>query len=96
MNETYYQKVRLPSGEVHVYAGPELFASLDYKVFEMANNNLQIPNQAYMSYTPDVHVGVGTCIGTTAVWHAKRRLRIPLDRRQRYWLRDARTAYKPP
>lgn len=70
MNETYYQKVQLPSGEVHVYAGPELFASLDYKVFEMANNNLQIPKQAYMSYTPDVHVGVGTCIGTTAVWHA--------------------------
>lgn len=23
-----------------------------------------------MSYTPDVHVGVGTCIGTTAVWNA--------------------------
>lgn len=70
MNETYYRKVQLPSGEVHVYAGLELFASLYYKVFEMANNNLQIPNQAYMSYTPDVHVGVGTCIGTTAVWHA--------------------------
>jgi tRNA-splicing ligase RtcB len=68
MKETYYQKVKLPSGQVHVYAGPELFASLDYKVFEMANNNLQIPNQVYMSYTPDVHVGVGTCIGTTAVW----------------------------
>ncbi|WP_138755687.1 RtcB family protein [Paenibacillus sinopodophylli] len=70
MKENYYQKVQLPSGQVHVYAGPELFASLDYKVFEMANNNLQIPNQVYMSYTPDVHVGVGTCIGTTAVWKA--------------------------
>ncbi|OME72520.1 RNA-splicing ligase RtcB [Paenibacillus sp. FSL A5-0031] len=70
MKETYYQQVKLPSGQVHVYAGPELFASLDYKVFEMANNNLQIPNQVYMSYTPDVHVGVGTCIGTTAVWNA--------------------------
>lgn len=69
MKETYYQNVKLPSGQVHVYAGPELFASLDYKVFEMANNNLQIPNQVYMSYTPDVHVGVGTCIGTTAVWN---------------------------
>jgi tRNA-splicing ligase RtcB len=69
MKETYYQKVQLPSGQVHVYAGPELFTSLDYKVFEMANNNLQIPNQVYMSYTPDVHVGVGTCIGTTAVWN---------------------------
>jgi len=68
MKETYYQNVKLPSGQVHVYAGAELFASLDYKVFEMANNNLQIPNQVYMSYTPDVHVGVGTCIGTTAVW----------------------------
>lgn len=69
MKETYYQKVQLPAGQVHVYAGPALFASLDYKVFEMANNNLQIPNQVYMSYTPDVHVGIGTCIGTTAVWN---------------------------
>lgn len=70
MKENFYQKVQLPAGQVHVYAGPELFASLDYKVFEMANNNLQIPKQVYMSYTPDVHVGVGTCIGTTAVWNA--------------------------
>lgn len=69
MNETYYQQVQLPSGVVHVYAGHALFQALDYKVFEMANNNLQIPNQVYMSYTPDVHVGVGTCIGTTAVWN---------------------------
>jgi tRNA-splicing ligase RtcB len=69
MKENYYQKVQLPAGQVHVYAGPSLFQALDYKVFEMANNNLQIPNQVYMSYTPDVHVGVGTCIGTTAVWN---------------------------
>ncbi|WP_438447059.1 RtcB family protein [Gorillibacterium sp. sgz5001074] len=69
MNETYYRKVQLPSGDVHVYAGDSLFKELNYKVFEMANNNLQIPNQVYMSYTPDVHVGVGTCIGTTAVWN---------------------------
>lgn len=68
MNETYYRQVQLPSGIVHVYAGETLFKDLDYKVFEMANNNLQIPNQVYMSYTPDVHVGVGTCIRTTAVW----------------------------
>ncbi|UKS24451.1 RtcB family protein [Paenibacillus sp. HWE-109] len=67
----YMQKVQLPSGVVHVYAGPELFGALDYQVFQMANNNLQIPNQVYMSYTPDVHVGVGTCIGTTAVWRSE-------------------------
>lgn len=41
---------------------------LGAKVLEMANNNLQIPNIRYMSYTPDAQVGVGTCIGTTAVW----------------------------
>ncbi|MEI7028163.1 RtcB family protein [Paenibacillus sp. y28] len=70
MDENYYRTVKLPAGEVHVYAGHELFHQLDYKVFEMANNNLQIPNQVYMSYTPDVHVGVGTCIGTTAVWNS--------------------------
>ncbi|CAM4013278.1 hypothetical protein L1N85_12600 [Paenibacillus alkaliterrae] len=32
MKETYYRKVQLPSEQVHVYAGPTLFASLDYKV----------------------------------------------------------------
>ncbi|MFB9327576.1 RtcB family protein [Paenibacillus aurantiacus] len=70
MEQTFYRQVQLPAGTVHVYAGDELYGALDYKVFEMANNNLQIPNQVYMSYTPDVHVGVGTCIGTTAVWQA--------------------------
>lgn len=64
----YRHLVRLPAGDLSVYAGQKLFAALDYKVFEMANNNLQIPGIRYMSYTPDVHVGVGTCIGTTAVW----------------------------
>lgn len=66
--ETYYRKLQLPAGDLHVYAGEQLFAGFDYKVFDMANNNLQIPNTKYMSYTPDVHVGVGTCIGTTAIW----------------------------
>jgi len=68
--ESFYRKVQLPAGDLHVYAGGQLFAGLDYKVFEMANNNLQIPNTHYMSYTPDVHVGVGTCIGTTAIWRS--------------------------
>ncbi|MFC4100775.1 RtcB family protein [Paenibacillus xanthanilyticus] len=70
MEQTFYRQVQLPAGTVHVYASDELYGALDYQVFDMANNNLQIPNQAYMSYTPDVHVGVGTCIGTTAVWEA--------------------------
>ncbi|MDD9266095.1 RtcB family protein [Paenibacillus sp. GCM10023248] len=69
MKENYTHQVQLPSGVVHVYAAPELFKSLDYQVFQMANNNLQIPNQRFMSYTPDVHVGIGTCIGTTAAWY---------------------------
>ncbi len=64
----YRHEVKLPAGDLTVYAAQQLFSSLDYKVFEMANNNLQIPGISYMSYTPDVHVGVGTCIGTTAVW----------------------------
>lgn len=68
---SYKQEVKLPSGDLHVYASDQLFGELDYKVLEMANNNLQIPGIAYMSYTPDVHVGVGTCIGTTAVWDAE-------------------------
>ncbi|MCG7408640.1 RtcB family protein [Paenibacillus sp. ACRRX] len=66
----YYRTVDLPAGKLHVYASDALYAELPNKVFEMANNNLLIPHAAYMSYTPDVHVGVGTCIGTTAVWKA--------------------------
>ncbi|CAH8712002.1 RtcB family protein [Paenibacillus thiaminolyticus] len=68
--ECYYRTVELPAGTLHVYANNALYQELGAKVFEMANNNLQIPNRVYMSYTPDVHVGVGTCIGTTAVWNA--------------------------
>ncbi|WP_270172645.1 RtcB family protein [Paenibacillus sp. SYP-B4298] len=68
MSMNYIHEVKLPAGDLQVYAGAKLFQSLDYKIFEMANNNLQIPNIQFMSYTPDVHVGVGTCIGTTAVW----------------------------
>ncbi|WP_374017013.1 RtcB family protein [Paenibacillus thiaminolyticus] len=68
--ECYYRTVELPAGTLHVYANNALYQELGAKVFEMANNNLQIPNRVYMSYTPDVHVGVGTCIGTTAVWSA--------------------------
>lgn len=68
-NQNYYQQVKLPAGDVHVYASPAIMAAMDYQVFEMANCNLQIPNIAYMSYTPDVHIGVGTCIGTTAIWN---------------------------
>ncbi|WP_020617939.1 RtcB family protein [Paenibacillus daejeonensis] len=64
----YQHEVELPGGRLRVYANEEQFATLDYKVLDMANNNLHIPNIRYMSYTPDVHVGVGTCIGTTAVW----------------------------
>lgn len=67
---SYYRRIDLPAGDLHVYAGDELFRAMGAKPLEMANNNLQIPNIRYMSYTPDAHVGVGTCIGTTAVWGA--------------------------
>ncbi|WP_027086241.1 RtcB family protein [Cohnella panacarvi] len=67
-NDVYYRRVDLPAGELHVFAHEDLFHAMGAKVLEMANNNMQIPNIRYMSYTPDAHVGVGTCIGTTAVW----------------------------
>ncbi|WP_240546577.1 RtcB family protein [Paenibacillus artemisiicola] len=66
----YYRRIDLPAGDLHVFAADDLFHAMGAKVLEMANNNLQIPNIRYMSYTPDAHVGVGTCIGTTAVWGA--------------------------
>lgn len=66
-----HYELELASGKLHLFANEEVLASFEPKVFEMANNNLQIPRNVYMSYTPDAHVGVGTCIGTTAVWSMK-------------------------
>lgn len=61
----------VPHGQLHVFANDEIHSSLEYKVYEMADNNLRIPRNVHMSYTPDAHVGKGTCIGTTAVWNMK-------------------------
>ncbi|MBB3112040.1 tRNA-splicing ligase RtcB [Paenibacillus phyllosphaerae] len=66
-----HHEVQLDHGALHVFASDELFSAFDAKVYEMADNNLRIPRNVYMGYTPDVHVGVGTCIGTTAVWRAR-------------------------
>lgn len=66
-----HKEVSLPSGQLHVFANDEVFDSLGERVFAMAENNLRIPRNRYMSYTPDAHVGIGTCIGTTAVWEMK-------------------------
>lgn len=64
--------IRLPEGntDLHVFANEDVFRSLEPKVFHMAENNSHIPRIKHLSYTPDAHVGVGTCIGTTAVWQA--------------------------
>lgn len=66
-----HRELELTHGNLHVFANDEVFAQLDQKVFQMADNNLQIPRSIHMSYTPDAHVGIGTCIGTTAVWGMK-------------------------
>ncbi|WP_091836185.1 RtcB family protein [Marininema halotolerans] len=63
-----HKEIPLPAGRLHVFANDEIFASLGAKVYDMADNNLRIPGNIHMSYTPDAHVGIGTCIGTTAVW----------------------------
>lgn len=63
-----HKELALPHGQLHVFANDTVFYQLEHKVFEMADNNLRIPRNVHMSYTPDAHVGVGTCIGTTAVW----------------------------
>ncbi|MBD0382640.1 RtcB family protein [Paenibacillus sedimenti] len=64
-----HYEMKLEHGNLHVFANPEVFQSFENKVYEMADNNLRIPRNVYMSYTPDAHIGVGTCIGTTAVWN---------------------------
>lgn len=67
-----HYELELPYGNLHVFANSEVYqTSFDDRVFEMADNNLRIPRNVYMSYTPDAHVGIGTCIGTTAVWNMK-------------------------
>ncbi|NQX67479.1 RtcB family protein [Paenibacillus alba] len=63
-----HYEMPLEHGNLHVFANAEVFQSFEDKVFEMADNNLRIPRGKHMSYTPDAHVGIGTCIGTTAVW----------------------------
>ncbi|MED1725775.1 RtcB family protein [Brevibacillus parabrevis] len=65
----HHREVQLGSGSVHVFANDEVFASFGERVYEMAEHNLRIPRNVYFSYTPDAHVGIGTCIGTTAVWN---------------------------
>ncbi|MFB9327538.1 RtcB family protein [Paenibacillus aurantiacus] len=66
-----HHEIELPHGRLHVFANADVFGAFEPKVYEMADNNLRIPRSMYMSYTPDAHVGVGTCIGTTAVWRMK-------------------------
>lgn len=68
MHGNAHKELTLPHGNLHVFANDEIFYALEHKVFEMADNNLRIPRSVHMSYTPDAHVGKGTCIGTTAVW----------------------------
>lgn len=63
-----HKELTLPHGKLHVFANDEVFYQLEYGVYEMADNNLRIPRSVHMSYTPDAHIGKGTCIGTTAVW----------------------------
>jgi tRNA-splicing ligase RtcB (3'-phosphate/5'-hydroxy nucleic acid ligase) len=64
----YHQTVKLRNGVLHLFSNPEVLASLDRKVYKMADNNLRIPRNHFMSYTPDAHVSSGACVGTTAVW----------------------------
>jgi len=66
-----HHEMELEHGSLHVFASEEVLQAFGDKVYEMANNNLQIPRNQYMSYTPDAYVGIGTCIGTTAVWNMK-------------------------
>jgi len=66
-----HHEMELEHGRLHVFANDEVLQIFGDNVYEMANNNFQIPRIQYMSYTPDAHVGIGTCIGTTAVWKMK-------------------------
>ncbi|SHF30684.1 tRNA-splicing ligase RtcB [Seinonella peptonophila] len=66
-----HKEITLTNGNLHVFANDEVFEQLGDQVYVMADNNLQIPRNQYMSYTPDAHVGIGTCIGTTAVWNMR-------------------------
>lgn len=64
-----HRETALEHGSLHIFANETVFDNIEPRVFEMADNNLRIPRVRHMSYTPDVHIGIGTCIGTTAVWN---------------------------
>jgi tRNA-splicing ligase RtcB len=66
---SYSHQVKLKNGKLQLYANPSIRSTLSPKVYQIANNQLQIPNQLFFSLTPDVHVNGETCIGTTAVWN---------------------------
>ena len=61
--------IGLQNGELNFFANDEIYSQAEYGIFESANNNLAIPRNQFFSYTPDAHIGVGTAIGTTAVWN---------------------------
>ncbi|MCZ8519895.1 RtcB family protein [Paenibacillus caseinilyticus] len=66
-----HHEIELAHGSLHVFANDEVFPTFEDRVYEMADNNLRISRSVHMSYTPDAHIGIGTCIGTTAVWGLK-------------------------
>jgi tRNA-splicing ligase RtcB len=66
---SYSHQIKLKNGKLQLYANPSIRSTLSPNVYQIANNQLQIPNQLFFSLTPDVHVNGETCIGTTAVWN---------------------------
>ncbi|GAB6549788.1 RNA ligase RtcB [Bacillus cereus] len=63
-----HHTINVGNGNVHVFANETVFNQIESEVFVNAYHNLNIPNNHFFSYTPDVHPGKGTCVGTTAVW----------------------------
>lgn len=63
-----YRTKTLRNGKIHIYANDTIYQNFDQRVFQLANQNLQIPNIRFLSLTPDAHEATGACVGTTAVW----------------------------
>lgn len=62
---------------IKYFGNNHIINNFEEKVFEQGVKTSKMPNLKYLGYTPDAHVGKGTCVGTIAVWPAKEAMISP-------------------
>lgn len=62
---------------IRYFGNDKIVDSFEENVFEQGRKTARLPNLKYLGYTPDAHVGKGTCVGTIAVWPGKEAMISP-------------------